>query len=1265
MKPTLPIQLVRLAALAVAGVAAITTQAVPYASSVVSNNNTVTFVLNQAAAGITVLTNGVAVTPPIDASTPGLKSFDMTGATTYSIIVTGNTAKAWTQFIPDGTDRNFYFPNSVAINKNPASTNFGKVYIGNNNQVIPGNTGAGRLTTDGIFLLRADGVAISGPHTGGVSTYMTNDLNNYSNPFKINLNPDDDCLYFTSYYDDLAFGFNADLSVATQLIDAGNKTAGQYVESIYATGKQSDGTRKIYTVDSHYLDPRVGLIQYDLFGNATATALDTGTQLIGPSFYTYYPCDVDRDSSGNWYLTQYRAAAGQAPVVNKFDGSLAPPINTSLWNASAAYTYARCVGVNETGGTVAVGRVIGSSGLVYFFDIATGAFKEQLDVGNYVRDIAFDKAGNMVSVDNSLEYARFWSPGGYTVAITKSDATFQLLQTDNLSVTATDDAGAEEGPDAAVFTITRSGGPAGDLLVSFTMSGTAVSNVDYTISPSSPFTFASGETSTNITITPNNDVAREALETVVLTLSPGGNLYSAVNPTTATATITDNDVQLRYWDADGATTGAGGATPTGTWGTDNFWGTNSLGEASTAAWTNWEAAVFSANADAVGAFTVTLSSPQQADYVSFEEGDVTLTGSSLTLTNFDPVKVAFGLTATIDSVLDGGAGLWLNGEGTLVLGANNTYSGSTLIETGTVRLAAADRIPDSSEVNIGSGGILDLNNFSETIGSLAGSAGAVVTVPPLQTLTFGGNNSSTTWNGSANGGFGGSLLKVGTGKTTIGSAGVIGDPLSISNGAVAFGGAAQLGGAVANAIGIDNNAILEGTSVGVGVDFIGPNKTITLGANGGTVKVTDAGAILFVRDFSVISGPGTLTKDGPGELRTHTVEHSFGKLIVKEGLYTAGHSTLLGFNTSFGAIPGVLTPDAITLTNGSQIRKAGGQNVILHPFQGITLQTGGGVIRAYSGSLPQDTGAFVITGPVSGVGKLTLNSTVEAGFAPIVVLGAGNTYAGGTALRAGTLYVTNTVGSATGSGSVNVTNATLGGDGIIGGPVFMAGGSLSPGYSFNTGPQPVTPVVKTIAKLTLTNGLNMSLGATKVWQLGEFSTSNPGTDFDQVELTGGNLTLGGSSALSINFANNAAAPSVTNMLWLLNREWTIVKLTGTAANPGSTKFTTLQNGNYPGVGSFTNYADAGGNIILKFVTAVTNIPPVINPSVAGAGSGNSIVSWSSYPGVSYTVLYASNLNAPIYWNFLTNISGEPGATTAILDDASGYQTQRYYRVIIP
>jgi autotransporter-associated beta strand protein len=130
----------------------------------------------------------------------------------------------------------------------------------------------------------------------------------------------------------------------------------------------------------------------------------------------------------------------------------------------------------------------------------------------------------------------------------------------------------------------------------------------------------------------------------------------------------------------------------------------------------------------------------------------------------------------------------------------------------------------------------------------------------------------------------------------------------------------------------------------------------------------------------------------------------------------------LGYNTSFGAIPATLDPAAITIQNGAQIRKAGGQNVTLDPKQGITL-SGGGTIRAYGGDTGM--GTFEIPGPISGSGPLRLNATADAPYGPpILVLSGNNTYSGGTFVNAATVEVR--VDGGLSSGDVTVASgATL------------------------------------------------------------------------------------------------------------------------------------------------------------------------------------------------------------------------------------------------
>ncbi|HOX59917.1 MAG TPA: autotransporter-associated beta strand repeat-containing protein [Verrucomicrobiota bacterium] len=1222
-------------ALAVTALSSFVAQATPYASQVTKSGDTVTFVLNQAAQGMVVLRDGAnPVTPTPGPATPGVQTFDMTGYTTYSIIVTGSAAKAWTQFVPDGTDRNFWFPNSVSINRNPSSPHFGKVYICNNHRATGGATTAGRVTQDAIYVLRADGTAFSGPHDGGRgNAWMTGDGTAYSRFMKVNVNQDDNLLYAASLWDDQVWGFNDDLSVATQLTDdtnlgnpIGNANSAAFIESVCAMGSRANGDLRLFTANGNYWDAsRRGVISYFLGANAAATPSDIGVQVVGPGgLSAYHVSDLEVDSNTNIYTCVYRSTAGQAPDAKKFicSNPAAWPNTTPAWNSTRTDSYIRCVAANEALGLVAAARYASSSGQVYFFDINTGANAGSVDIGDVCRDICFDAAGNMVSVDNSLEYARFWSPGGFTIATTTSAGTFDLIQWDNFSVSAaTDPAASEEGPDTATFTISRAGGQNLDVQVNYTMGGTAVSNVDYTISPQSPFTLPADQTSIDITVTPINDGEREPVETVVLTVAAGA--YNVVSPSSATATIADNDATVRYWDANGTTAGGAvdinGAAP-GTWGVDNFWNDTADGTgAGTTAWTPWAAAVFSAGTDAGSVFSVTNSGTQLVDYLNFEEGIVTVEGGSLTLTNYEAVKVYD--RALITSVLDGAAGLAVEGPGTLVLGGANTYTGPTRITAGNLAVGAAGGvIPDGSTVTIGAEASLTLNDqlfsggtYDETIGGLAGSALAGsgsynLNVPAGYTLTFGGNNANTTFNGTESGG--GTMVKVGTGTMSM-TGGVISDTLAISNGVVSINASARLG--TANDIIVDGGTLRNSNNGAVA--FAPYTRSIFLGASGGVLEVSDAAGILFYGDAAsagTLQG-GTLIKDGPGELRVlglAMANSSFEKLVVRGGLYRGGYAEPTQDEHFLGAIPGSFLPDQVTIENGATLDHSLFM-LAVSPNRGVVLGTGGGRL----GNL----GSMEWPGVISGT------QLIKTGVA-MLVLGGVNTYTGGTILSGGSLYVTNTAGSGTGSGAVTVTGATLGGEGIIAGQVVMTGGTLTPGYSYTPTANSPTLRSKPVAKLVLGGGLDTTAGATTVnWQLGAPSEANPGTDFDQVDVTGGNLALGSGATLAVSFTGTATAPDFS-AFWQTSRSWQVIKFSGGGSISGNFSAITGVAGAVGG--TFTTTQDANGVNLVWTSTYVTP-QPITDMSIGPVTAGSASISYSGAIGNRFVLVSSPNAEAPL------------------------------------
>lgn len=104
---------------------------------------------------------------------------------------------------------------------------------------------------------------------------------------------------------------------------------------------------------------------------------------------------------------------------------------------------------------------------------------------------------------------------------------------------STNDATAAEPSDTGSVTITRAGNTSGPLTVNYRVSGSAQAGLDYTALPGSVL-LAAGQTSTNITINPINDVIGEGIETVTLALSSSPN-YDLYTNLTATITLADDN----------------------------------------------------------------------------------------------------------------------------------------------------------------------------------------------------------------------------------------------------------------------------------------------------------------------------------------------------------------------------------------------------------------------------------------------------------------------------------------------------------------------------------------------------------------------------------------------------------------------------------------------------------------------------------------------------------------------------------------------------
>lgn len=212
-----------------------------------------------------------------------------------------------------------------------------------------------------------------------------------------------------------------------------------------------------------------------------------------------------------------------------------------------------------------------------------------------------------------------------------------------------------------------------------------------------------------------------------------------------------------YWDTNGRFSAGSGST-SGNWGTSSYWTLSSTGLGSVSP-TTWSAvasgakiATFSAGTNATGTFTATVSSTiTNVAGITFGEGNVSVAGTgALTLTNSGTISVGAGsaTTATISAILGGTVGMTKTDSGTLILSGANNYTGATTISGGTLQLGASNVLPNSTAVTVAGGAALNLNTYSDTIGSLSGSG--TVTLG-TGTLTLGGNMNLSAGSLSLNG----------------------------------------------------------------------------------------------------------------------------------------------------------------------------------------------------------------------------------------------------------------------------------------------------------------------------------------------------------------------------------------------------------------------------------------------------------------------------------------------------------------------------------
>ena len=561
-----------------------------------------------------------------------------------------------------------------------------------------------------------------------------------------------------------------------------------------------------------------------------------------------------------------------------------------------------------------------------------------------------------------------------------------------------------------------------------------------------------------------------------------------------------------------------------------------------------------------------------------QNGNRTLTLDNATLgaVNLSDTNTGHALTTQVDSgtstingvIANGGTSggsLTKTGAGTLVLGGANTYTGITTISDGTLQLNGNNRIADTSNVSIGASATLNLNGFSDKVGSLTAAGGA--------TLDFGTTGTANTFVFDSYIAPASGVLVVNNWETGVDKLATTVAGQSVGTIYISGYGVAQEAGSITNNLYGAINAYLltpvaaatvewdgsSSSSWNTGNNWTGNNKpgtteiavfnslgtgrpNVTLNGNNtvagiqfgtgasvsynitGANTLTLSGAVPYIQQQSANNqtlSPSDITLSnntvvditGAGNLTIGADIAGTGKNLIKDGT-GAGKLILTGNNSSLTG--SVYVNNGIVQAGSSQALGTGTTNVTT----GATLELSGGI------SL---TNAIAVTGTgVGGAGALhnvsgnnTASGTITLGGSTRIAADSGTTLN-----LTGNVTGTNRALELTGAGTLNLNQITTGTGSVTinsTGTVNYNGGATA---NTNTGLTTVNSGTLNLAKNSGVNAiagdLTINTGATV-----KLSSSNQIADTKNVTLNGtGTLNLNNQSETLGQLSSTSATATV-------------------------------------------------------------------------------------------------------------------------------------------
>lgn len=501
---------------------------------------------------------------------------------------------------------------------------------------------------------------------------------------------------------------------------------------------------------------------------------------------------------------------------------------------------------------------------------------------------------------------------------------------------------------------------------------------------------------------------------------------------------------------------------------------------------------FSGNVAINGSRTITVSNTAAS---VFSGPVLTFTAANATST----LTINGANDLTILSVIQNGPGsgpdgLTMSGTGRLTLSAANLYSGTTTLSSGT--LAVGDNLALGSSTFALNGGTLVADNGARVLGNtvtLGGNAivGGALALSLTGNITLTGSRTLTVNNSS---------------DTTLGN-------IALSNSATSRT-LTMTGSGTTVVSGVISNG---GTATASALTKTGANRVILSGANtyGGATTVS-SGTLEIRNNAALGTTVGTTTvASGASLALTGNITTAERVFIAGTGAGGAGAIVNISGNNSITT--------TITQTAASTINATGG-TLNISPAAGNSVSGNFALTIAGSGN--------VVASRAVNIGSATLT---KAGAGTAVLGFAGNNIAGAVSVTGGTLTLARSLTAATLSVATGASVSTLSGSSI------SAATTLSGLH--NLGPTPATT--------TFSNGLSYASTSQLSWNLANNSALLPGTNFDQVLVTGGNLTVTSGSTLALGFNSAGSTVNWSNAFWSSDRQWTVIDFSGPGSSVGN------------------------------------------------------------------------------------------------------------------